>query len=500
MEEAGQRTSRHRWLARYTAAVAAVGAGFLLRLGLTSLVGEGLPTYITFYPAVMAVALLGGFGPGLLATLTTVLAVDCWILPPFGLFSIGSLQDAVGLALFSGMGVFMSVVAELYRRAHQKAAGHDTELLRREGLEEPWQPIGETVLLVSGLALSLAILGAVGWQTYRNLAATAHADRWVSHTYIVDDELERLFSTVEDMESSERGYLIMGQEDYLRPYDTAKRTVAGQLATLKQLTQDNPGQAQRLTGIATLVDAKLAELKEVIELRRSQGLEAAQALMATGKDRTLMEEIRQRVTEAEAEEQSLLEARTTARDAELRTALQTLLAGGVLSFVLLMTVFLFLKQENNRRRLAEGSCAGTRTTCSELVLARTADLSQANESLRQQREWLRVTLSSIGDAVLATDTAGQITFLNPVAEALTGWEQKEALGQPVQSVFRTINEETRAPGEDIVSRVLRERRAIALANHTALVARDGREVAIEDSAAPDQRRHGHRLRGGACLP
>src|ERR1019366_3521786 len=91
---------------------------------------------------------------------------------------------------------------------------------------------------------------------------------------------------------------------------------------------------------------------------------------------------------------------------------------------------------------------------------------------------------SIGDAVLATDTAGHITFLNPVAETLTGWGEKEALGQPVQTVFRVINEETRAPGEDIVVRVLRERRVVALANHTALVARDGREVPIEDSAAP----------------
>ena len=159
--------------------------------------------------------------------------------------------------------------------------------LRREGQELPRQPIGETVLLVGGLVLALAILGTVGWQTYRSLAATVQADRWVSHTYIVDEELEHLFATLQDMEASERGYLIMGEEDYLRPYNTAKRTVAGQLASLKRLTADNPGQVQRLKGIEALVDAKLAELKEVIEVRRSQGLEAAHALMATGKGQTL---------------------------------------------------------------------------------------------------------------------------------------------------------------------------------------------------------------------
>ena len=75
---------RNSRVLRYAAALAAVGVGFLIRLGLTALVGEGLPTYITFYPLIMAVALLSGFGPGLLATLTTALGVDYWLLPPKG--------------------------------------------------------------------------------------------------------------------------------------------------------------------------------------------------------------------------------------------------------------------------------------------------------------------------------------------------------------------------------------------------------------------------------
>jgi len=108
----------------------------------------------------------------------------------------------------------------------------------------------------------------------------------------------------------------------------------------------------------------------------------------------------------------------------------------------------------------------------------------AREQLSQQREWLRVTLVSIGDAVLAADTAGRITFLNPVAAGLTGWLEEQALGQPVQDVFQIINEQTRERSEDIVGRVLREGRVVTLANHTALITRDGREIPIEDSAAP----------------
>jgi len=113
-----------------------------------------------------------------------------------------------------------------------------------------------------------------------------------------------------------------------------------------------------------------------------------------------------------------------------------------------------------------------------------ADRKRAEGELRQQREWLHVTLSSIGDAVIATDTHGRVTFLNPAAVAVTGWRSEDALGHPIQSVFRIINEKTQEHAEDLVARVLVEKRVIGLANDTALVTKDGREVPIEDSAAP----------------
>ncbi len=111
-------------------------------------------------------------------------------------------------------------------------------------------------------------------------------------------------------------------------------------------------------------------------------------------------------------------------------------------------------------------------------------ISRLVAKLQEQREWLRITLNSIGDAVITTDTDGRVTFLNPVAVSLTGWPPEEALGQPMTSVFQIINEQTRKPAEDLVARVLSEKRVVALANHTALIAKDGRELPIEDSAAP----------------
>jgi PAS domain S-box-containing protein len=104
--------------------------------------------------------------------------------------------------------------------------------------------------------------------------------------------------------------------------------------------------------------------------------------------------------------------------------------------------------------------------------------------LHSQREWLEVTLASIGDAVLATDANARVIFLNPVAEQMTGWKRAEAKDKPLREVFRIINEHTREPAPDPISAALQSGTIVGLANHTALISRDGRETAIEDSAAP----------------
>jgi two-component system, cell cycle sensor histidine kinase and response regulator CckA len=109
---------------------------------------------------------------------------------------------------------------------------------------------------------------------------------------------------------------------------------------------------------------------------------------------------------------------------------------------------------------------------------------KADLQVREQREWLRVTLTSIGDAVIATDAAGLVTFVNPVAESLTGWTAREAIGQPISKVFRIVNEQTGQLMENPVACVLGECRTIPLANHTALVNKDGLILPIEDSASP----------------
>lgn len=122
----------------------------------------------------------------------------------------------------------------------------------------------------------------------------------------------------------------------------------------------------------------------------------------------------------------------------------------------------------------------------QLIRETTArQVAEENAALiREQRERLHVTLTSIGDAVITTDAEGRVEFLNKVAESLVGWKTAEAMNHLLPEIFNIINEHSRLPVENPAMRALREGRIVGLANHTILIARDGTEYPIDDSAAP----------------
>ncbi len=109
---------------------------------------------------------------------------------------------------------------------------------------------------------------------------------------------------------------------------------------------------------------------------------------------------------------------------------------------------------------------------------------EAEENLLRQKEWLRVTLESIGDAVIATDAGGNVVFMNPVAQEYLGWTEQEAAGRPLAGIFHLLNEYSRQRVSDPVAEVLQRGQVVGMANHTILVDRHGHERPIEDSAAP----------------
>jgi PAS domain S-box-containing protein len=123
--------------------------------------------------------------------------------------------------------------------------------------------------------------------------------------------------------------------------------------------------------------------------------------------------------------------------------------------------------------------------------------NRLHAQVNRQKEWLRVTLMSIGDAVIATDAGGRIELMNAVAQALTGWDDSAAIGRPLAEVFNIVNEDSRQPVPSPVERVLREGITVGLANHTVLISRAGKEWPIDDTAAPIRDENGELL--GAVL-
>jgi PAS domain S-box-containing protein len=116
---------------------------------------------------------------------------------------------------------------------------------------------------------------------------------------------------------------------------------------------------------------------------------------------------------------------------------------------------------------------------------------QLEREIKESRQWFATTLKCIGDAVIATNTKGEVAFMNAVAEALTGWQEAEALGKDLTAVFDIVNETTRAPVENPGLRALRDGVITGLANHTVLIAKGGKEFPIDDSAAPIRDERGH---------
>ena len=119
----------------------------------------------------------------------------------------------------------------------------------------------------------------------------------------------------------------------------------------------------------------------------------------------------------------------------------------------------------------------------------------ARQELFIEKERAQVTLNSIGDAVLSTDISGNVTYLNVVAEHMTGWSRKEAVGHPLSDVFQIIDGATHKPSPNPMELAIRQNKTVGLTANCILVRRDGYECAIEDSAAPIHDRDGQVIGG-----
>jgi PAS domain S-box-containing protein len=317
------------------------------------------------------------------------------------------------------------------------------------------------------LAAMLLLAGILVWQVQKLRAAAA----WVDHTDQVLAQANATLKLMLDAETGERGYLIGGERLFLDPYERAQREVGSALDALARLVADSPRQAQRVRAFRADYARWEENARREIALYR-QGKDVRPAFdRAVGKQR--MDELRAQfaafaATEVSRRRQRVEEVRAANRLTLGIAAGLALLLGGLLAFL-------------TRRQIATLSGLYSRA------------LTQVQENERR----LETTLTSIGDAVIATDAAGRITFMNPVAEQLTGWTQAEAAEKEAAQVFHIINEETRREAESPIARILREGVVVGLANHTLLVNKAGAETPIDDCGSPMRDANGNLV--GAVL-
>jgi PAS domain S-box-containing protein len=327
-------------------------------------------------------------------------------------------------------------------------------------------------LYLAGALLILVFITILSFQDWNTFGSTALE---VDQTRQILQHTESLLSAVKDAETGQRGFVITGDDQYLDPYNSAVAALPSELSQLRALSANRPTVRPRIDALEVLVREKLEELNDTILLRRKQGFQAALEVIKTDRGKKTMDEIRRVGGEIENEVYTrlMIESRQWQQEGQ-RTQLTMALGAGILFCFLLLATFDIGKAAAERDRLI-------------------VDLQLANARTGAGRDLLQTTLASIGDAVIATDSSAKITFLNPIAEALTGWKQAEAAGQPLDSVFKIVNERTRAAVENPAAKVLREGTVVGLANHTVLIARDGSERPIDDSGAPIRNAQGETI-------
>jgi PAS domain S-box-containing protein len=319
------------------------------------------------------------------------------------------------------------------------------------------------VLVLGGAILIVALIAGLSYYDWRQL--TIH-NREAERTRDFIAQANALLSSLKDAETGQRGFLLTGDEAYLDPYRRAVLEIPNDLRVLGDKTPSDPGQQAAVQNIQQLAEQKLSELQQTLDLASRDQRAAALSIVSGGSGKRIMDRLRQLCAEiGQTESQRLVESTQKAQHSENRTRLISTGGSSVL-LVFLLGATAIIRRASMRRE----------------NLLRTVQVRE--KEVRAVRDLLETTLLSVGDAVIATDSQGRVTILNGVAESLTGWNAKAAEGRQLDEVFRILNETTRQPVESPVAKVLREGVIVGLANHTILVARDGREMPIDDSAAP----------------
>lgn len=320
---------------------------------------------------------------------------------------------------------------------------------------------------INALAVATGILVLVNLLSFLYYTKRLNDDAKDSfRSQTVVDAAERVRTTLIDAETGQRGFLITGADEYLEPYHSAMASLSDRIMYLMEFTREDPVMNGLIQRLRVHIDKRVELLESNIKVRREQGIEAARERVSNNAGKREMDLARGVLDEVVG----LARTQVTARNKTTASSYQTTLFTSIISSCLVListSIFVSAVRKHNRVR------------------------DQVMREVQASNELLSITLKSIGDGVITTDTEGRVVELNPVAEILTGWKTSEARGKPLTDVFVIINESTRLPVDNPAIRSLETGLIVGLANHTLLIRRDQQEFPIDDSAAPIRNAEGH---------
>jgi PAS domain S-box-containing protein len=319
----------------------------------------------------------------------------------------------------------------------------------------------ELLLVAVGLVLlaAIAVFSGIDWAGYRQDRAYVLTARRIA------EDTNRILLSITEAEASQRAFLLTGKEDFLRPYLAVVNDMPGMLKDLDAETGDNADVNRRVGTLRAQVSAKLAALGEGVELKRNNDDEGVIRLVSSGRVAALTAALRS--TGQEIRDSLLAPAEATAAQVRKNSDRSHF----IISAGTVLLVILFALGTANMNRAAARR--------EQLIATLETERRQASEV----RDLLKTTFFSIGDGVLVTDRDGRVTYLNRVAEALTGWREQDAAGTHASKVFTLIDEATHeavlSPVDVILSGGVPQS-----AGHTLLAGRQGFETPVEENASP----------------
>jgi len=318
-------------------------------------------------------------------------------------------------------------------------------------------------LLVRLLAIPIAALAVLAIILGYGLERVQESAATVDRADVVIQHANRLIKLMVDEETSVRGYLLVRDQVFLQPLHEADQNIEPEFKALFDLVH-RPDLVDRLHRLQNTHQQWEREAYQEINSPSQDTSAMAQHMLQRKQEmdylRTQMDEFISIVAGRRAEH--------SAEDTKLNRYARIAL----IALVALVAALLV----GETRRIFHKLTAAYNLQIEEIKL-------RSEESYARE-QWLNTTVRSIGDAVIACDSDGNVVFMNLIAEQLTGWKEDEARGRTLHEVFPIFNEETRAVVENPVDKVRRLGTVVGLANHTFLVSRKGKEICIDDSGAP----------------